>query len=522
MWSADECRVLRFHKGHGRKAEPLCFAGGPPTGIDAAARCRRPRGDTLRIDGDKTCASIDRAFDAISCRSDSPPHAATREARPASSHNWRTEREWRAAAHGSGGRRRWRPWRFAAAPMTASRRRSPMRCPIASPTPDSASPAAIHRWWTKLGSSELNRLVAAADVDNLDIAVAVAQLEATKAQARDRWRRALARRSTFTDNNSRSKGSGTGSPGVIANPPPRNSLSRQFSASLHPRRLGPQSRAARCRPACRDRLGLSGRGRAPDDVLGTVVDNFLVHAASRERLDVARSNLANAERVLGVIRERVAAGTASEFDTAQQGTLGREPARRHPTLRQAAETARTAIALAVGRPVQSVSICKIRNLRRSAARRHRQLACRRTCSCNRPDIRAAEQSLAAADADVAGRPRGVPAGDPDHRPDGRAERPALDAVPAAVGDVGLRRQRHADDLRRRPPARPAGDSARRSAISCSKPIANGARRHHRRRERTDRHSARPPPARRPSRAPSNSPAAPSPLARSACGRARRT
>lgn len=260
----------------------------------------------------------------------------------------------------------------------------------------STKPAEIGAWWKQLRSPELDKLVASADIDNLDIAVAVAQLEASKAQAEIAGA-SLWATLDFADNSSRSKGSGTGSPGFISNPPPRNSLSRNLSAAyildvwgLNRALLDAALHTATASSYQVDTVRLT--------TLGNVVDNFLVYAANRERLAVAQRNLANADRVLGVVRERLAAGTASEFDTAQQGTLVENQRAAIPSLRQSYETARTAIALAVGKPVQDVDL-KIRNLRQLRIPTV-NAGVPTLLLVHRPDIRAAEQSLAAADADV--------------------------------------------------------------------------------------------------------------------------
>ena len=259
-----------------------------------------------------------------------------------------------------------------------------------------SKPAEISAWWKHFRSTELDALVARADIDNLDIAVAVAQLAAAKAQAEVAGA-ALWPSLEFTDNNSRSKGSGTNSPGTISNPPPRNSLNRNLSAAYILDVWG-QNRALLDSALHTATVSSYQVDVVRQTTLGTVVDNVLVYAANRERLDVAQRNLANADRVLGVIRERLAAGTASEFDTAQQGTLVENQRAAIPSLRQASETARTAIALAVGKPVQSVTL-KIRNLRQLRIP-SLSAGVPTLLLVNRPDIRAAEQALAAADANV--------------------------------------------------------------------------------------------------------------------------
>lgn len=261
---------------------------------------------------------------------------------------------------------------------------------------NSAKPAEIGAWWKQLRSPELDSLVAAADVDNLDIAIAVAQLESSKTQAEIAGA-SLWPTLEFADNNSRSKGSGTSSPGFISNPPPRNSLNRNISAAYILDVWG-QNRALLDSALHSATASSYQVDTVRLTTLGTVVDSFLVYAANRERLAVAQKNLANADRVLGVIRERLSAGTASEFDSAQQGTLVENQRAAIPSLRQGYETARTAIALAIGKPVQSVNP-KIRTLRQLRIP-SLSAGVPTTLLVHRPDIRAAEQSLAAADANV--------------------------------------------------------------------------------------------------------------------------
>lgn len=257
-------------------------------------------------------------------------------------------------------------------------------------------PARVGAWWKELRSAELDRLVARADIDNLDIALAVAQLEASLAQVEVAGS-ALWPVFNYADNSSRSRSSGTGTPGRIVSASQRNSLSKAINASYVLDVWGQN----------RDLLDAALHTASASSyqievvrltALVTVVNNYLAYAASHERLEVARRNLANAERVLGVIRERKAAGTASEFDEAQQGTLVETQRAGIPTLRQAAETARTAIALAVGKPVHMVDL-KIASLRRL---RVPTLSPGAPVSLivRRPDVRNVEQQLAAADADV--------------------------------------------------------------------------------------------------------------------------
>src|SRR5262249_11337144 len=68
--------------------------------------------------------------------------------------------------------------------------RDPFAPPPAFPIPpqfesaNSSKPPHVSRWWSRFGSRELDSLMESANVDNLDIAAAVAQLEQADALAR--------------------------------------------------------------------------------------------------------------------------------------------------------------------------------------------------------------------------------------------------------------------------------------------------------------------------------------------------
>lgn len=260
----------------------------------------------------------------------------------------------------------------------------------------STKPAMVGAWWTELRSPELNRLVARADIDNLDIAIAVAQLEASLAQVEIAGA-ALWPVFNYNDTNTRSRSSGTGTPGRILSASQRNSFAKAINASYALDVWGQN----------RDLLDAALHTASASSyqievvrltALATLVNNYIAYAAAQERIEVARRNLANAERVLGVIRERKAAGTASDFDEAQQGTLVETLRANIALLRQTAEAARLAIALAVGKPVQTVDL-RIANLKRLRVPTVSPDA-PVTLLVRRPDVRNLEQQLAAADADV--------------------------------------------------------------------------------------------------------------------------
>jgi outer membrane protein, multidrug efflux system len=260
----------------------------------------------------------------------------------------------------------------------------------------STKPPHLSCWWTRFGSAELDQLMEMANIENLDIAVAVSLLDQAEAQVRIAGA-ALWPTIGYADNSQRSRSSGTNVPGVISPGVERNSFNKVFNASYVLDVWGQN------RDALEASIHNSAASAYQVEVVrlttrASVINNFLIYADNRERVTVARENLRNAERILGVIRQRRAAGTASDLDIAQQESLVEIQRASIPPLRQAAETARTALAILIGRPVQVVQLTtrNVRKLRLPAV----MPGLPTTLLLRRPDIRSAEEQLQSADANV--------------------------------------------------------------------------------------------------------------------------
>ena len=84
---------------------------------------------------------------------------------------------------------------------------------LAFPIPDkyesarTTKPPQVSRWWTRFGSAELDQVMDVAYVENLDIAVAVSQLDQAEAQVRITGA-ALWPTINYSENNQRSRSSG--------------------------------------------------------------------------------------------------------------------------------------------------------------------------------------------------------------------------------------------------------------------------------------------------------------------------
>jgi multidrug efflux system outer membrane protein len=172
-------------------------------------------------------------------------------------------------------------------------------------------------WWRSFRSSELAGLIESAQVANLDIAVAVAQIVQADAQAGIAGAPLLPTvtgiesaervRLPTTSNSSSSSGAkaqfGVGlTAGYMIDFWGKNRAT--FYAA------GENAIAARYN---RDVVALS--------TTVSVADTYFQILTAHDRLRIARNNVASAERILGLIRQQFAGGTASQLDLSQQETL---------------------------------------------------------------------------------------------------------------------------------------------------------------------------------------------------------
>ncbi|TEA80176.1 efflux transporter outer membrane subunit [Allopusillimonas ginsengisoli] len=252
------------------------------------------------------------------------------------------------------------------------------------------APGDTRDWWQSFGSGELNRLIAIAQTQSLEIATAVARVQRAEASAR------LAGATLLPD------------------------LSAGVEAGRQGR-LGGDAWAEGTRYAvglnAQYELDLWGRNRADyqaalasvqasrfdqQSVLLTVTAGtasaWIQAVSLRERLGVSQLNLQSAERVLQLVQSQVEAGSAMALALAQQRTLVAQQQRQVHALRQQAQQATTALALLLGQAgdmtlatdkLDALSLPSINAGLPSAL------------LLRRPDIAAGEARLSAASADVA-------------------------------------------------------------------------------------------------------------------------
>lgn len=283
----------------------------------------------------------------------------------------------------------------ATTPVTADRS-------LSFPTPKrfeaeaSPAPPQLTRWWARFGSRELDALMRAADDGNLDVATAVAQLAQAEALAQIAGA-GLWPVVGLNADASRSRGSGTMA-SVASHPKGRNSFGASLGASYVVDVWGRN----------RDLLEAAVRSATASayqietvraTMRASLVNAYLTIGYYRERARVAQENLRSAERVLRVYQLRKAAGTVSDLEIAQQTTLMETLRASAPPLRQGAEQARVTLAALLGKPAQAAhpKIAGVTGLRAPTT----SPGLPSSLLLRRPDIRAAEENLKSAEADLA-------------------------------------------------------------------------------------------------------------------------
>lgn len=251
-------------------------------------------------------------------------------------------------------------------------------------------------WWRGFRSKELTDLIEEAHTANFDIAVAIARIVQADAASKIAGAPLLPnvdlRANATRTRTSQADGGGGGGSGSE-----RVSYTAALNASYELDFWG-KNRAA---SEAAQENAIAARFDRDVVTVSTVVSvataYFLV-LSSQERLRIARENIASADRVLTLIKQRFEAGTASALEVAQQETLVASQRAAVPPLDQTLRQNAATLALLVGR---APALLKVRggNLYRLGIPTvtpglPSQLL------IQRPDIRAAEAQLVSADANV--------------------------------------------------------------------------------------------------------------------------
>ena len=242
-------------------------------------------------------------------------------------------------------------------------------------------------WWRTFRSRELTNLIEEAQVANLDIGAAIGRIMQADAQAKIAGAPLLPA-VDFVGFAERFRNPGG---------PERNLFHAALNASYEIDFWGKNRAASRAA----EQNAVASRFNKEVVVLSTIVSvgtAYFQVLSAQDRLRIARSNYAAANRILTLIKQRFEAGTASQLDVAQQESLVDQVRATIPLFDQTLRQNIAVLAVLIGKPPVEVVI-RGGNIY--------QLAIPRVTPglpsellFQRPDIRAAEANLASADASV--------------------------------------------------------------------------------------------------------------------------
>lgn len=246
-------------------------------------------------------------------------------------------------------------------------------------------------WWRGFGSEELDRLIALGLADSSDLAAATARLRQADAEVRIAGAGLLPT----------VQASGGGTRSRVSRQGGLSSTGDSFDASLITAWELDLWGGRRAAVTAAQATALAGRFERDATALvlaATIADSYFRVLSLRDRLRIARANIANAERVLALVRAREAAGAASALDLARQRAQLATQAASLPALELQERQTMNALALLVGRPLDGFML----DARSLAAIRPVPVVAGLPSGLleRRPDLQAAEARLEAAAANV--------------------------------------------------------------------------------------------------------------------------
>ncbi len=256
-------------------------------------------------------------------------------------------------------------------------------------TPPQSLPTDLSRWWERFDDPVLAQIVSEANAGNLDLAVAAARLT----QAREALVQARAGRAPRV---SASGGVG-GSADVDGDTQANFSLGADaaWEVDLFGRiRRGVEAARADAEATFFDREAIRVATAAE------VASNYMQARLAQARLQVARDTLAIADQNLQIARWRVQAGLASSLDAEQARAQRAQTAATIPTLENDFNAAVYRLAVLTGRSPGAVTPLLAEPRPIPEAPQDLSVGVPADTLRQRPDVRAAERSLAAATARI--------------------------------------------------------------------------------------------------------------------------
>lgn len=217
-------------------------------------------------------------------------------------------------------------------------------------------------WWRGFDSPELDALIERARTYNLDLAAAAARVYQADAQVRISGAPLLP---AITGNGNYNYNlAGTGSSRSRTSGITTTSGSRYFDSKTYSLSIGVsydfdfwgKNRANFEAARATALASVFQQETVALTVVTSVANNWFQVLAGQDRLDVARRNLRDAERILAAYRAREAAGTANALDVSQQAALVAGQRAQIPAFTNTVEQQKIALGILVGLPPERLEV----------------------------------------------------------------------------------------------------------------------------------------------------------------------
>jgi outer membrane protein, multidrug efflux system len=260
-----------------------------------------------------------------------------------------------------------------------------------TPPNDSAGIWPSADWWQGFGSQTLDDLIAEAQRSNDDLAAAIARVEEADAQARIAGAALLPSVDLGADaTRQHAQVSGVG-------PETFNTFSPVLSASYELDFWG-KNRALRAAARATALASHFDKETVALTVISSVASTYFQALEFRDRLQVARENLANGEKILHGLQLEQTAGIATGLDVAQQETAVALLNAAIPPLQQQFRQAVNALAVLLGKTPESIDVQTGTLNALTSPRVVDGLPS--SLLARRPDVAESEQQLISANADI--------------------------------------------------------------------------------------------------------------------------
>ncbi len=209
-------------------------------------------------------------------------------------------------------------------------------------------------WWTGFRSAELSRLMEETEIANFDIAAAIGrvkQSDALASQSGANLLPSIGANDSFTRAKSSSSTSSTQGYSTGA----RNDLIASFSASYQLDFWG-RNRATFVAAQENATASRWDRHTVTLTALASTATTYYTILSARERIAFARQDVVDSSRILKLIQDRLAAGTATALDEAQQAALVANLRASIPPLQVIVDQNTAALAVLLGRAPERISV----------------------------------------------------------------------------------------------------------------------------------------------------------------------